>query len=50
MSLSAIVLTKNVEKHIESCLKSLDPVCEEMVILDSHSQDATPVCVLGILK
>ena len=42
MSLSAIVLTKNVEKHIESCLKSLDPVCEEMVILDSHSQDATP--------
>ena len=42
MSLSAIILTKNVEKHIEACLKSLDPVCEEMVILDSHSQDETP--------
>ena len=41
MSLSAIILTKNVEKHLDRCLKSLDPICQEIVVLDSDSQDGT---------
>jgi glycosyltransferase involved in cell wall biosynthesis len=38
--ISAIVITKDEEKMIEDCLKSLD-FCEEIIVLDSGSNDKT---------
>ena len=38
--LSAVVLTKNEEKNIERCLKSLDFV-DEIVVVDDYSSDRT---------
>ena len=40
MKISAIVLTKNEEKNIERCLKSLD-FCDEIIIVDDYSTDKT---------
>jgi len=40
MKISAIVLTKNEEKNIERCLKSLD-FCDEIIVLDDYSEDKT---------
>jgi len=40
MKLSAVVLTKNEEKNIEKCLKSLD-FCDEIIIIDDFSDDKT---------
>lgn len=40
MKLSAIVLTKNEEKNIEDCLKSL-AFCDEVIVIDSNSSDNT---------
>ncbi len=40
MKLSAVVLTKNEEKNIERCLKSLD-FCDEIIIVDDYSTDKT---------
>ncbi len=39
-NLSAVVLTKNEEKQIESCLKSLS-FCDEIIVVDSGSEDKT---------
>lgn len=38
--ISAIVLTKNEEKHIETCLKSVK-FCDEIIVIDSGSTDKT---------
>ena len=40
MKISAIVLTKNEEKNIERCLKSLD-FCDEIIVVDDYSTDKT---------
>jgi len=40
MKISVVVLTKNEEKNIERCLKSLD-FCDEIIIVDDFSQDKT---------
>lgn len=40
-SLSAVIITFNEEKNIERCLKSLQNVADEIVIVDSYSQDRT---------
>ncbi len=40
MKISAIVLTKNEEKNIERCLKSLD-FCDEIIVVDDYSGDKT---------
>jgi glycosyltransferase involved in cell wall biosynthesis len=40
MMLSAVVLTKNEEKNIERCLKSLS-FCDEIIIIDDYSTDKT---------
>ncbi len=39
--LSAFLVCKNEESHIESCLKSLS-FCDEIVVVDSFSTDRTP--------
>lgn len=38
---SAVVLTRNEEKNIERCLKSLS-WCEEIIVVDDYSEDGTP--------
>ena len=40
-TITAIILTKNEEKHIERCLKSLLPYCGEIYVIDSFSSDST---------
>lgn len=37
----AIILTKNEEKHLERCLKSISPFVDKVLIVDSGSDDAT---------
>ncbi len=41
LSLTAIILTYNEEKHLERCLKSVSQVSSEIVIVDSYSNDDT---------
>lgn len=41
MSLSAVILTYNEEKHIDRCIKSLSEIVEDIYILDSFSNDNT---------
>jgi glycosyltransferase involved in cell wall biosynthesis len=41
MSISAVVLTKNEEKNIEDCLKTLS-FCDEIIVVDDNSVDLTP--------
>ncbi len=40
-SLSAVIITFNEEKNIERCLKSLIPIVDEIVVVDSYSVDGT---------
>ncbi len=40
-NLSAVIITLNEEKNIERCLRSLKPVVEEIVVMDSGSTDNT---------
>lgn len=40
-SISAIILTYNEEKHIERCIKSLQPLVQDIFVVDSGSKDNT---------
>lgn len=40
-SIAAIILTKNEEKHLERCIRSLEGVCDEIIVIDSFSTDRT---------
>lgn len=39
--LSAVILTLNEERNIERCLKSLDGIADELLVVDSFSTDRT---------
>lgn len=39
--LSGLVITYNEERHIRDCLKSLSRICDDIVVLDSESDDRT---------
>ena len=39
--ISACIISYNEEKKIEDCLKSLQPVADEIIIVDSNSNDHT---------
>ncbi len=39
--ISAVIITLNEERNIRRCLKSLVPVVDEIVVVDSFSEDAT---------
>ena len=39
--LTAIILTKNEEKNIEYCIRSIQPVVKKIVVIDSFSTDDT---------
>ena len=41
MKISAAIITKNEERNIERCLKSLQGVADEIVVVDSFSTDKT---------
>ncbi|MFD2037030.1 glycosyltransferase family 2 protein [Belliella marina] len=41
MGISGLVITFNEEKHIEKCIKGLQEVCDEVIIIDSNSKDNT---------
>lgn len=41
MKISAVIITLNEERNIERCLKSLLPVADEIVVVDSFSEDKT---------
>ena len=41
IKISVCLITKNEEKYIEGCLKSLLPVADEIIILDTGSTDRT---------
>jgi len=41
IKLSAVIITFNEEKNIERCLRSLNDVADEIVVLDSFSTDRT---------
>jgi glycosyltransferase involved in cell wall biosynthesis len=41
IKLSAVIITYNEEKNIETCLRSLQPVADEVIVLDSFSEDKT---------
>ena len=41
MSLHAIILTFNEEKHLERCLRSIAPTCDSLLVVDSGSTDRT---------
>lgn len=40
--LSAVIITLNEERNLSRCLESLQGVANEVVVVDSHSIDATP--------
>ena len=40
MNLSAVILTRNEEKNIKDCIKSL-AFCDEVIVVDDNSQDNT---------
>ncbi|UKM66360.1 glycosyltransferase family 2 protein [Flavobacteriaceae bacterium GSB9] len=41
IKLSGVIITHNEERNIEQCLKSLAPVVDEIVVVDSFSTDGT---------
>ncbi len=41
-SVSGVIITLNEEKHIERCIRSVQPVADEIVVVDSCSSDRTP--------
>jgi glycosyltransferase involved in cell wall biosynthesis len=41
IQLSAIIITFNEEEHLEKCLKSLNGIADEIVVVDSFSTDKT---------
>ena len=49
MKISAVILTKNEEKNIERCLKSLEFV-DEIIIVDDYSADRTVEIVHKVLN
>jgi glycosyltransferase involved in cell wall biosynthesis len=40
MKITAVILTKNEEKNIERCLKSIN-FCDQIIIIDDYSEDKT---------
>lgn len=48
--ISAVIITKNEEKNIERCLKSIEKVSDEIIIVDSFSTDNTKAIATSFSK
>ncbi len=46
VKISAIIITKNEERNIARCLRSLQNVVDEIVVVDSFSTDRTKAIYL----
>ncbi len=46
VKLSGVVITFNEEDKISKCIESLEPVCDEILIVDSFSTDKTKLMKL----
>ena len=46
--LSAVLIVKNEAEHIERCLRSVAPVVDEIVVVDTGSTDGTPDIIAGL--
>jgi len=46
--ISAVIITYNEEKYIEQCIRSLMPVVDDIVVLDSYSTDKTEEICLNL--
>jgi glycosyltransferase involved in cell wall biosynthesis len=44
-TLSVVIITYNEERNIERCIRSVRPVADEIIVLDSFSTDTTPALV-----
>lgn len=42
MKITATIITFNEERNIERCIRSVDGVADQIIVLDSHSTDQTP--------
>ncbi|UII25302.1 glycosyltransferase family 2 protein [Fulvivirga maritima] len=49
--ISGVIITYNEERNIEACIKSIEEVVDEIVVVDSYSTDKTPeICKrLGVV-
>ena len=41
MKISGTIITLNAEKYISRAIESLKKICDEIIVLDSQSDDAT---------
>jgi glycosyltransferase involved in cell wall biosynthesis len=41
VNITATIITLNEEANIQACIESLTPVCDEIIVVDSESSDAT---------
>ncbi len=48
MEISCVIITKNEEKNIEKCIRSVLPVVDEVVVIDSLSTDRTKEICTGL--
>ena len=46
--LTAVMIVKNEAAHIERCLRSVAPVADEIVVVDTGSTDGTPEIIAGL--
>jgi glycosyltransferase involved in cell wall biosynthesis len=51
ISISAVIITFNEERNIERCIRSLQTIADEIIVLDSFSTDKTAeICTrLGVV-
>ena len=49
-TLSALIITHNEEKHIGDCIKSLQDIADEIILLDSASTDRPKVSGLKYIQ
>ena len=43
VKLSGVIITFNEERNIEKCIQSLEPVVDEIIVVDSYSTDDTKI-------
>lgn len=47
MNISAAIIVKNEENNLSRCIKSILPICNQIVVLDTGSDDITPIIAIN---